>query len=794
MSGDLSEAVEFLSRWYGDAPRMLCSIVPDGALEFKCLWPQQDGEVRAWLRAASAGAKNVYYSINQPGWALDKKAEKGDIRTVRALHVDIDPQKDGETPEDCKARAQVALAAFDPPPSVVVDSGNGVQAMWLLEEPVTLDGSEDGWRRMEAYNLSLARAFGADHCHNVDRIFRLPGTTNVPNRKKRAKGRTERESTLLPCSTWATYPLARFTPAPDLQEAGGTSARRGRVEIPGNLKRFASTDDLPVRLEDYTVMLIVNGTDTQNPMKYPSRSEVLWRVLCDMIRAGADDETVASVILDPDFKISESVLEKARPEAYAADQISSAREEAIHPYLRELNGRHAVIESDRGGRCVVAEEDWDDVMQRWHIKYQSFEAFRNRYMRRYVEVGRDKNGNPDMMPLGKWWLMQTGARQYRKIVFYPGREVPHDQYNLWRGFGCDAKPGDGHLAFLDHVRTNLCGGDSDLFDYVLNWSARMLQQPDTPGEVALVIRGKKGSGKGFFFRALSSLLGQHAMQVTNAKYLVGDFNAHLRDCVFLFADEAFFAGDKKHESILKGLVTEPTITVEAKGVDAESAPNFLHVGMASNEDWVVPASADERRYLVLEAGTGKAQNISYFKEMQRQLDSGGKENLLYYLLRRDLADFEVRNVPQTSALREQKTLSQRPDQAWWYHKLREGRWLPDHEHYSHEVPKDQLYEDYVDEMIRMGVQHRMSRVSLGKMIHNLCPEGYPQQEQKYVTYHGTSSRGEKYSRRERPWHYVFPDLAAMRREFDRRIGNIDEWPEAVTMAEDNNPLGAEVPF
>jgi len=32
--------------------------------------------------------------------------------------------------------------------------------------------------------------------------------------------------------------------------------------------------------------------------------------------------------------------------------------------------------------------------------------------------------------------------------------------------------------------------------------------------------------------------------------LVGNFNAHLIDCVLLFADEAFWAGDKQGENTL----------------------------------------------------------------------------------------------------------------------------------------------------------------------------------------------------------------------------------------------------
>ena len=53
------------------------------------------------------------------------------------------------------------------------------------------------------------------------------------------------------------------------------------------------------------------------------------------------------------------------------------------------------------------------------------------------------------------------------------------------------------------------------------------------------------------------ILGQHALHISNSKHLVGNFNAHLRDCVLLFADEAFYAGDKAHVGVLNSLITEP---------------------------------------------------------------------------------------------------------------------------------------------------------------------------------------------------------------------------------------------
>ena len=668
---DHNEVTSFLTRWFGEAPRLLCAIQPDGSVEPNCFWPQQEGAMIGWISDKAEAGWNIYYSLNQPGWALDKRAQKADVRTVRCFHVDIDPAKDGETPEQCKDRAIQQLSSFNPSPSVIVDSGNGIQAMWTLEDPINLDGTEATWQIAEGYNLKLAQVFGADHCHNVDRIFRLPGTTNFPNKKKRAQGRVERPAKLLD-SSWRKYPLSVFTPL----EPGVAGPLRGvtqrDVHIPSSLPRYASTDDLPVKLSDYTNLLIVNGRDPAEPYKYKSRSEVFWRVLCDMARAGADDETMAAVILDPEFKISASVLDKPSPERYAALQIAKARDAAVDPALLELNLRHAIIETDRGGRCVVMEEDHDEQLHRRKIVFQAFEHFRNRYMRRYVEVGRDKNGNPELMPLGKWWLLHPRARQYRKIVFLPGEETAADIFNLWQGFGCDPLPGDKHLGFLQHIKENLCAGHDELANFVANWLARMIQLPSQPAEVALVIRGKKGTGKGFFGRAICKMMGQHSMHVSSAKYVTGHFNAHLQDCVFLFADEAFLGCTKQEEGMLKAMITENTISIEAKGVDATVARNCLHILIASNEEHVIPASGIERRFVVMQADDSRMQDTAYFAERQRELDEGGLENLLHYLQTLDISHFDHRAIPRTAALLEQVELGMAALDRWLFTVLDEG--------------------------------------------------------------------------------------------------------------------------
>ena len=202
--------------------------------------------------------------------------------------------------------------------------------------------------------------------------------------------------------------------------------------------------------------------------------------------------------------------------------------------------------------------------------------------------------------------------------------------------------------------------------------ADAIQNPGRRPGVALVIRGKQGVGKGVFVNEFRRLFGPHGIQVTQSSHLVGNFNAHLRDKLLIFADEAFWAGDKRAEGHLKAMVTEENNIVEMKGVDARDAPNFARLIMASNNDWVVPASVDQRRFVVLEVGNARMQDSSYFKALRDQMEQGGRQALMQFLLDRDLSRVELRRIPRTDALAEQQLRSLDSVGQWLYAALDAG--------------------------------------------------------------------------------------------------------------------------
>lgn len=480
-SWNTDEAVEFLCQMYPEMRRHLVAIPPDGRLEARTFEADEIIEMRSWIQARQ-GSSNLYFHVN--GLCADfrdKKAGKGDVADALFVHVDIDDPA-----------SQARLRNYSPTPTAIVFSGGGFHGYWKLAEPT------DDFLRVETVNMHIAKAVGGDNCHNIDRIMRLPGTMNIPNAKKRAGGRKPESATILFTDWSLSYSLEQLLLS-EPHVVGGSNSVDARAQpiVPIIL------ETLPATVLHGTRTLIEFGDDPHRPRghaeaRFRSRSEVVFRVACDLARAGCSEMEIAGVLINPKFGISRSVLEKSKPILYALRQARSASAAVSNGWP----------DASPGGFAKASMRNTVLALQRLELTF-SFDLFRHRKMINAAVLDEHQGEITDdaCALLRKFVIDAFGfdpkAENVRDAVtqlclehsYHPIRQMLDSL--IWDGVGRI----DGWFArYLGTEDTPL---NRAIGRVILVAAVRRARVPGTKFDTIVVLEGKQGTGKSTALRILA---------------------------------------------------------------------------------------------------------------------------------------------------------------------------------------------------------------------------------------------------------------------------------------------------
>jgi hypothetical protein len=279
----------------------------------------------------------------------------------------------------------------------------------------------------------------------------------------------------------------------------------------------------------------------------------------------------------------------------------------------------------------------------------------------------DSGTDPKQISASKWWLKHPDRKEYKKVDFLPEIETPDGVFNMWKGFAVNPKGGLEDIPyFYELIDDVICSGNEQWAVYLWGWLAHMVQFPEEKPGVAIVLRSDaQGVGKSRFAEYVGSLLGRHFRTVTHGRHIHGNFNSHLKDTLLLFGDEAIWGGDRSTESILKQLITEPSMIIEMKGKDVFEVKSYLRLILATNSEWAAPVGLTDRRYYVLDVPNSRRNDHDFFRKLNFEQLHGGSAALLQALMEVDISDFEVRSIPETPARLDQKFLSMKVVEKWW---------------------------------------------------------------------------------------------------------------------------------
>jgi hypothetical protein len=463
--------------------------------------------------------------------------------------------------------------------------------------------------------------------------------------------------------------------------------------------------------------------------------------------------------LERTWKSAKAQAESRRPidpETAMSEDFDADPLDPVDPTTGRLNRRHALVVVR--GRSLATTERTDGS-----IDFGTVGDLDTFYANDRVPVGENRTE-----PASKRWLRDVRRRTYPNgVTFAPGG-APPGTLNLWRGWAVDADASASCDLFLKHVRNVVCRGDADHYAYVIGWLAHMVQRPDEKPGVGLVLKGAKGAGKDTLADYVAQMIGRrHAPTVAESDHIVGKFNARLEAALLLHVQEGSWAGDRKAEGVLKYLVTSDFIEIERKGIDSINLPSVLRLFISANAEWVVPASADERRWAVFNVSDARRGDDAYFTALRAEMNGEGPAALLHYLREYDLSGFNVRKAPDTEGLRDQKLASLRNINRWWYDELSRGELssgFDDDGIWSNEavtIERETLRSRYAAWMKGQKFEAEVSdEARFGRQMREMLPEI----GDKHPRVSGSRIR-----------QYVLPALRDCRAAFDQWLGSAVAW-------------------
>lgn len=189
-AGRSSDTAKFLNALYGnlESGNLYLWTLPDHRT-----WSFPVDDLRIMISAAEAmqDERDVYFGLggSMVDIADNNRPLANNVSFIPALWMDIDILKPGAHAQaDLPKTVEEALSIIPEllQPSIIVWSGNGLHAYWLLKEAWIFDSQDENLRasnlmiRLQAYIKSLAqeRGWKFDSTADLSRVLRVPGTLN----------------------------------------------------------------------------------------------------------------------------------------------------------------------------------------------------------------------------------------------------------------------------------------------------------------------------------------------------------------------------------------------------------------------------------------------------------------------------------------------------------------------------------------------------------------------------------------------------------------------------------------
>lgn len=258
------------------------------------------GQLSQQIQKLNRQGYNIYFSVNPRPRNKNKKQKF--IKDIICLWLDVDAKNFDGGKEEALGR----IKDFPIRPNIIVDSGNGYHAYWILDEPL-INRTEQQSLEIQQILNGLINTIGADRRRkNFDSLMRLPGTLNVK------KPENPLECNVVEIYAARFYSLSDFVQFRDLEFSlqeeevdVGLDFGNKNITIRGDELRSAVIDVRQLKVGNRIKGMIISGALQSAPGKDPTKSGRDQSIITALISAGYTFETIKSIFLNIHLKCSD---------------------------------------------------------------------------------------------------------------------------------------------------------------------------------------------------------------------------------------------------------------------------------------------------------------------------------------------------------------------------------------------------------------------------------------------------------------------------------------------------------
>lgn len=274
--------------------------------------------------------------------------------------------------------------------------------------------------------------------------------------------------------------------------------------------------------------------------------------------------------------------------------------------------------------------------------------------------------------INDWFKNNPSIRCYDDIECYPDEsKCPENIFNTWKPFAMESVkkylPNMTALQIIrNHIRV-LCNNDTTVTTYMEAWIAQMIQFPAVKSNCPTII-SKQGAGKGTLMKLLSAMIGddKYFETTTPSRDVWGDFNGRMANTFLVNLDELSRKESNECEGKIKGLITNPKMTINEKGIGQYNVISYHRfIGTTNHED-PFKTEKDDRRNWIVRASDELIGKVDYFNLMNKYLEDVNVIKTCYEYFKSipDMENFNKLKMPVTEYQQDMKETNISPIENW----------------------------------------------------------------------------------------------------------------------------------